>query len=105
MAVVEVNINGRYYPVVCADGQQDRVREMARHVDDTLRSIAGGMGSTVNDTHLLVLTSLLMADTITDLRAEAAAQAAAPAEDPALAAAVDALSQRVEDLAARLSGT
>jgi hypothetical protein len=44
MATVTVEVNGRPYAVGCADGQEDRVRMLARQFDDHVRHVAGEVG-------------------------------------------------------------
>ena len=62
MARVDVSIHGRSYPVLCEEGQQDRVRGLAKLVDQQVRGIAGGIGSPVPESQLLVLACLTIAD-------------------------------------------
>ncbi|HYD29722.1 MAG TPA: cell division protein ZapA [Azospirillaceae bacterium] len=123
MPRVEIVLNGRIYGVNCEVGEEVRVRELGAYIDGTLREIAvqapGG-----SDAHLLMLTSLVLADKVFDLTAEAnqfrsQLQPAAPVAPPAPAApppadtaaaeveeavvgAVDKLARRLEDIAARL---
>jgi cell division protein ZapA len=62
MARVDVSIHGRSYPVLCEEGQQDRVRELAKLVDLQVRGIADGIGAPVPESQLLVLACLTIAD-------------------------------------------
>lgn len=105
MARVDVMINGRTYPVACGDGQEDRVREMARYVEGRVAEIKTVAGS-ASDTHLLVMAALLLADELADSRAaEARAGGAgdrASDRDGEVAAAIGRLAGRMEAIAARL---
>ena len=67
MADVSLTINGRNYSISCDDGQERRVMELGSFIDKRLREIARGAGA-VSEQHLFVLTSLLMADELFDLR-------------------------------------
>lgn len=71
MAEINLTINGRSYGIACDDGQEKRVIELGRYVDDRLREI-GRSGAASNDSHLLVLTALIMADELMDLKDRAA---------------------------------
>lgn len=69
MPRVEIVLNGRIYAVNCEVGEEARVRELGAYIDSHLRDIAlsapGG-----SDAHILMLTSLVLADRVFDLMAE-----------------------------------
>ena len=44
MATVTVEINGRPYGVGCADGQEERVRILAKQFDNHVRDVAADVG-------------------------------------------------------------
>jgi cell division protein ZapA len=67
MAEVRIYINGRDYDIACDDGQESRIRELGGIIDKTLRDIARA-GAATNESHLFVLTSLVLADEVYDLR-------------------------------------
>ncbi len=67
MANVGLTINGKPYRVDCDEGQERRVQELGRYVDSRVREIAGA-GAASTDAHMLVLTTLMMADEIYELR-------------------------------------
>ncbi|MFP4098924.1 MAG: cell division protein ZapA [Alphaproteobacteria bacterium] len=69
MAEITLKINQRGYGVHCDAGQEERLCELASYVDSRLQGIAAA-GAASNESHLLVLTSLVMADEVFDLRAE-----------------------------------
>ncbi|WP_207476733.1 cell division protein ZapA [Arenibaculum pallidiluteum] len=103
MPRVDVTLNGRTYSVACEEGQENRVRELGRHVEGKLRQVLSRGAGGANEPQLLVLAALMVADELFDLRAELAAQTAAlPREDAGVADAVDQLAQRIEAIAARL---
>ena len=113
MARLDITLNGRAYAVACDDGQEQRLRELAAYVDARLREVSAGVVGT-SEAHKLALATLMLADEIFDLRADAARgrrpapqpQAAQPdaaaGEEEAVVAAVDNLAKRIEDIAARL---
>lgn len=71
MATVSVEINGRPYTVGCADGQEDRVRQLAKHFDENVRQVARDVGA-VGEIRLFLMGALLLGDELTDLRAQIA---------------------------------
>lgn len=111
MAEVTLNVNGRPYKIGCDEGQEDRVMELGAYIDNTVSQISSA-GAATNDSHLLVLASLVMADELFEVRANGGAQAQAdpapqadnaPAiDESAYAELVEHLAKRVEELAKRL---
>lgn len=67
MGEVNLTINGRSFGVSCDDGQEQRVVDLGHYVDSRLKEIAGA-GAAGNEMHLLLLTSLMLADEVFDLR-------------------------------------
>ncbi len=104
MPHVDIYLSGRKYSVSCELGQEARLRELADHVGSRLRELAdsGVIGS---DAHMLALASLLIADQLLDTKEELErarrGQPKAPDAENAIAA-VDAITRRVEELAARV---
>jgi cell division protein ZapA len=102
MASVEVEIASRKYAVSCRDGEEDHLRSVARIVDQKALDAATALGS-LSEARQLLFAALLLADEIKELRAGIAPPP--PAEpDPAIAAALDGIAQRMERLADRLEG-
>jgi len=110
MATVTVDINGRPYAVGCADGQEDRVRLLARQFDNNVRRVAGDVGH-VGDLRLFLMAALILADELHEARLalETGSNAAAPpaavaAADPdaGVAEALNAVAARIEKLAQSL---
>lgn len=104
MATVTVDINGRPYAVGCADGQEERVRILARQFDNHVRSVAGDVGQ-VGDLRLFLMAALMLADELheaklalqngTGLPAEAGV---APPSDAGVAEALNAVAARIEKI-------
>ena len=71
MAQVKLEVGGRQYDVMCRDGEEERLRMLARLVDnrasDVIRSIGRG-----NEPRELLLTALLLADELDEARTSAA---------------------------------
>ena len=113
MAQVALVINGRSYRVACDDGQEERVRELGRAVDDTVKDLAGRVGQ-VGEMQLLVMAALLLADQVDEAEAtvqsvQAAGNGAAEDEESsaedaeaAAVAVLEACANRLEGIAERL---
>lgn len=100
MAQVTITINDRPFQVACDDGQEDHVRKRAEDLDNRVRLLAGQVGQ-VGDSLLLVMAGLLLADELAEARADTP-QFDPAALDDSLAAAVNAVADRIEDIAERL---
>lgn len=97
MATVTVEINGRPYAVGCADGQEERVRILAKQFDGHVRQVAGEVGH-VGDIRLFLMAGLLLADELHEARL------ATPGAEPAAAMpqATDGVAEALNAVAARL---
>ncbi|MEM6903533.1 MAG: cell division protein ZapA [Pseudomonadota bacterium] len=67
MARVEVSINHRKYPIVCDDGQEGRVQELATFVDGRAQQIANAAPGS-SDSIIMALTTLMVADELFEER-------------------------------------
>lgn len=106
MARVDIMLNGRSYGLACGEGQEARLRELGAYVDARLREVARDVAGG-SEAQLLVLTALVLADEVFDLRtasrnAPPPAAETAALKDETIIAAVDSLAKRIEDIAARL---
>jgi cell division protein ZapA len=111
MAEVTITLNGRAYEIACDAGQEGRVVDLAAYIDQRLSQIARS-GAAYNDAHLMVLTSLVLADELFDVQdgvprqAPKAAPATAPAqnkeEEQALVRLLDQLTKRIDGIAQKL---
>ncbi len=109
MAEVTVNIKGRNYGIACDDGQEERIQELGKYINERLNAIAAA-GAAATESHLLVLTSLVLADEVHELLEDNNTQASsgtgvseeqliAQEEQQALGNAVEHLNQRVLKIA------
>lgn len=109
MAEITITINGRNFGIACDDGQEKRVADLARYVDGRLREIARA-GAATNESHLLVLTSIILADEIADMKATGNALPTPPQlgmsmseeEEEAIVSAIDLLASRIDAIAGNL---
>lgn len=109
MAELNIQIKGRNYAIACDDGQEGRVAELANYVDEKLKAIANA-GAGANESHLLVLTAIVMADEIFDLKANTANTNGAPldglkiseTDEKDIVEAIDMMSKRINSMAVNL---
>lgn len=103
MTEVSVNIHGRQYGITCDEGQESRVQQLGAYVDDKVRDMAAA-GAASNDTQLLVLASILMADELFELRDQV--QNAKPAYTQQMSPVEheDKITETIDEIAARING-
>lgn len=61
MASVTVKVNGRPYPIICDDGEEEHLTYLAEYVDKKVKDLSDMAGS-ANEGQLLLMASLLIAD-------------------------------------------
>ena len=95
MPQVQIEVNGRLYAVACQPGEEERINQLGRYIDRRFRDLveAGGAGA---DLQMMLLTCLVLADELFDAQSGIGLATARDAE------AIDALTQRIEMIAARL---
>ena len=96
MSDVKLQVGGRVYTVSTANGQEDKVRGLARMVDDKISSM--GSNATSNEAKNLLFAAILLADELTDARN------AAQTHPPDAGIDTDALAIRLERVANVLEG-
>lgn len=108
MADVDVEVTGRRYRLSCRDGEEDHLRALVRMVDVKATELTGALGD-MTEARTLLLSALLLADELNDLRtAEPVARvesAVASEVDPAYAVAIERIAERVERLADQIERT
>lgn len=108
MAQVSVTINGRDYRVACEDGQEAHVTALADYIGRHVADLVQDVGQ-VGETRLLLMAGLVVADELSELRAELdtarSETGRSSAVEEALAERLEALAARIEDVAAGLKGS
>ena len=101
MPSVELNINGKFYNIACDSGEEERVRELSRVVDEKARAL----GPAASDAQRFLMICLMMADELDEARGTTPAKkGGATSEDhDLLVAAVDHLAERIDHIAAALA--
>lgn len=116
MGQVVVKINGREFPLSCADGQESRIRRLAQYVDAKVGEFTKTIGQ-VGEARLILLAALVITDELSDAnealqqernqRARMAAEAG-DSTDPGAAPAASGLrsmAERIEAIATRLEAS
>lgn len=98
MATVSVEVNGRSYSVGCADGQEERVRILAKQFDTQVRAVADDVGQ-VGDLRLFLMAALLLADQLHEARLGVAP---VPTEVAPVLPANDGVAEALNAVAARI---
>lgn len=95
MPQVQIEVNGRPYAVACQPGEEERIAQLGRYIDRRFRDLveSGGAGA---DLQMMLLTCLVLADELFDAQSGIGLATAKEAE------AIDALTQRIDAIAARL---
>jgi len=111
MATVNVDVHGRTYGVGCADGQEERVRQLAGQFDERVRDVASQVGQ-VGDSRLFLMAALILIDELQEAKTQlakrpAAASPVAAPRPPAVnsegvAEALNAVAARIEKIAQTL---
>ena len=108
MGQIVVKVNGREFPLTCADGQETRTRRLAQYVDSKVAEFTKTVGQ-VGEARLILLAALVIADELSDaneaLRLERSRQGAAGGgeSDPQGAASgIRSIAERIESVADRI---
>jgi cell division protein ZapA len=100
MATVNVEVNGRIYPLGCEDGQEAQLTALAVQFDAQVRQVAAEVGQ-VGEHRLLLMAALMNADELAEAQARAAEAEAALAQAERARQAAEARAARVLDEATR----
>lgn len=118
MAEVTIYINGRSYDIACDDGQEGRIVDLTAYIDQKLQEISRS-GASYNDSHLVVLTALILADELFDLREQTESSSTRASktttvpvptatnkdEEAAILHVLDQLTKRVNDISTRVQSS
>lgn len=116
MSQVNVTINGRQFRMACEDGQEGHVTDLARDLDARIEHLRAKFGE-IGDTRLTVMAALTVADELAEmgLRVKRVDQELAALQDArvaaadrsktaqaAVAAALAAAAERIENVTRKL---
>lgn len=117
MAQVSLTINNRQYRMVCEDGQEGHLVQLAKDIDERIETLRGSFGE-VGDSRLIVMAALTVADELaTAMRkirrleedvsalqdARMVAIDRADATQAAIIAALHSAAERIETIARKLN--
>src|SRR4051812_11858690 len=111
MSQLVAKINGREFALVCAEGQEPRLRRLAQYVDAKVGEFAKELGQ-IGEARLILLAALAIADELSDAN-EALEQERGRARGPAseandstrettAASGLEEITRRIEAIAARM---
>lgn len=107
MGEIVVTVNGRAFPLNCADGEEPRIRRLAQYVDAKIGDFVRTHGQ-IGEARLMLLAALVIADELSDTsdvvqRERGRLTRDGPADDDAraLASGIHGLAERIESIAAR----
>ena len=111
MGQVVVTVNGRAFPLNCADGEEPRIRRLASYVDGKIGDFVKSHGQ-IGEARLILLAALVIADELSDtndlVQTERSSRTRlnGAAEDTTdVAAGIRGLAQRIESIAAQLESS
>ena len=107
MGQVVVTVNGRAFPLNCADGEEPRIRRLATYVDGKITDFIKTHGQ-IGEARLILLAALVIADELSDTsdlvqteRSRSRLNGAGE-DNSAVAVGIRGLAARIESIAARL---
>ena len=105
---VIVSINGQDYPMACQPGEEQKVAQLGKRLDEVVRKVSVDTGP-IAESRLLVMAALIIADNLAELEeaGKGAASGKPASGEGGASAATDsvdakALAGRLEELAERL---
>ena len=112
MAQVTITINAREYAVACEDGQEVRILQLARILDEKARMLTQD-GGQVNENMLLAMVGLLLADELTELKKNNGTPAQSPSQpafdatqlieaDKLLTGKINSLTNQINSIASKI---
>ncbi len=103
MAQVTITINSREYAVACEDGQEVRILQLARLLDEKAKLLTQASGQ-VNENMLLAMVGLLLADELSELKKNGAAPAEIQSANTTLSEEIDAgLAEKINQIAQEIN--
>lgn len=70
MAQVTITINKREYAIACENGEEVQIIKLGRMLDEKANALTSALGH-INESQLLAMVGLLMADELTELKKNA----------------------------------
>ncbi len=110
MAQITISINSREYAIACEDGQEMRILQLSRLLDEKAKLLTDGTNQ-ISESMLLAMISLLLADELSELKKSKGIPEAVPQFDTKkmqeidkqLASEIKALNERLKMLAKEIN--
>ncbi|WP_417464674.1 cell division protein ZapA [Kordiimonas sp.] len=103
MAQISVSVNGKNYPLACAEGEQEQLQKLAAYVDAKCKDLTSKLGH-INENRILLMAAVLIADELHDAldgKGGPALMGALSEED--MASVLNEVASEVEGITDRLS--
>ena len=107
MAQVTVTINGKRYDISCDNGEEAHLAQLSQYVDRRVEELVVKVGQ-VGDARLLVMTSLLVADELSEVYSELDAvkdKKAEVTQNTFAPSDLELIATRIEGIAEKLEGS
>lgn len=102
MAQINVTVGGHSYALACRDGEEDRLKALAGHINAKTETLRGALGQ-VSEPRMLLMAALLVTDELFELRDRTVkSQIDAPATAEAAAKAMTDAATKLEAMIAQL---
>jgi cell division protein ZapA len=107
MGQVVVTVNGRAFPLSCADGEEPRIRRLAQYVDAKVSEFVRTHGQ-IGEARLILLAALVITDELSDTNDVVQQERSrtrgigVPDGSGAVVSGIRGIAQRIESIAARL---
>jgi cell division protein ZapA len=117
MSQINVTINGRQFRMACEDGEEEHLQQLAADLDQRIARLRTRFGE-IGDTRLTVMAALTVADELSEAKgkleriepelstlqdASVVSADRAQATQAAIAAALNAAAERIENITRRLN--
>jgi cell division protein ZapA len=108
MGQVVVTVNGRAFPLNCADGEEPRIRRLAQYVDGKVTEFVKTHGQ-IGEARLILLAALVITDELSDTndivqqeRSRSTRGIGVADNSGAVVSGIRGIAERIESIAARL---
>ena len=64
-SVVEISVNNQIYKISCEEGQEERIQNLAKFINNELEKLVSSVGQ-IGEARLLLMTCLIIADKLKD---------------------------------------
>lgn len=103
MTQLTVDINGKHYPLACADGEEAHLQKLADYVDGKVRDLGTKLGH-VSEARLMLMAALIIADELNESReGKGGSSLIGALSESDMASVLNEVANEVEAMATKLS--